>query len=82
MIDQGLLEILVCPETKEPLQFADEKTIESFNQQIEEGVLKNRAGQKVESKIDSGLISKDNPRFLYLIRDDIPVMLMDESIPL
>ena len=81
MIDEQLLEILVCPETKEPVQLAEPSLIDSINQAIAKGELKSRNGEKVTESIDGGLLRRDG-KFLYPIRDDIPIMLIEEAIPL
>jgi uncharacterized protein YbaR (Trm112 family) len=81
MIDADLLEILCCPETHQEVRLADPAVVDKLNQQIATGVLKNRAGQPVQEKIDGGLIRADG-KFLYPIRGKIPVMLVDEGIPL
>lgn len=81
MIDQKLLEILVCPENKTPVRPADEALVNNINAAIKEGKLKNRAGEVVNDMIDEGLVREDNA-YLYIIRDNIPVMLIDEAIPL
>jgi len=81
MIDEELLEILACPETKEPVQLADQALIDEINARIERGEVKNRGDKKVEKKIDGGLVRADGA-YLYPIDDDIPVMLIDEAIPL
>jgi uncharacterized protein len=80
MIAQELLDILCCPETKEDLAIADQALIDRINAKISNGSAKNRAGQIVKEKIDSGLIRKDK-KFIYPIREDIPIMLIDESLP-
>jgi uncharacterized protein YbaR (Trm112 family) len=80
-INQQLLEILACPETKTPVSLADDALIAILNAAIAAGTLKNRAGEKVAEKIDGGLIREDH-KYLYPIRDDIPIMLIDEGIPL
>ena len=80
-IDQQLLDILACPETKEPVALADETLIAKLNTAIEAGTLRNRAGEQVTEKIDGGLVREDH-KYLYPIRDDIPIMLIDEGIPL
>ena len=82
MVDPTLLSILVCPETKSPLEAASPELVNRINALVKKGALKNRAGQKVEEPIDGGLVRKDDRKFLYAIRDDIPVMLIDEAIPL
>jgi uncharacterized protein YbaR (Trm112 family) len=80
-IDQQLLDILACPETKEPVALADDALIAKLNTAIEKGTLKNRAGEDITEKIDGGLVRQDQ-KYLYPIRDDIPIMLIDEGIPL
>lgn len=81
MVDPELLEILVCPETKEPVRPADDELVARVNQAVEEGSLVNRGGESVKEPIDGGLVREDG-RILYPIRDDIPVMLIDEAIEL
>jgi uncharacterized protein YbaR (Trm112 family) len=80
-ISQQLLDILACPETKEPVFLADETLIAKLNAAIQAGTLKNRAGKPVTDKIDGGLVRQDR-QYLYPIREDIPIMLIDEGIPL
>ena len=60
-----LLDILVCPETKQPLRVADEALIASLRAR---GVL-----------IEAGLVRADGA-VLYPVRDGVPVMLIDEAI--
>ena len=81
MIDSELLKILCCPETHQPVTLAEPALIEKLNGRVSAGSLKNRGDQAVNEKIDGGLIREDR-KFLYPIRNDIPVMLIDEGIPL
>ena len=81
MIDADLLKILCCPETHQEVRLAEPAVIEKLNTQIAAGAVKNRAGQPVQEKIEGGLIRADG-KFLYPIRRDIPVMLVDEAVPL
>lgn len=81
MIDQDLLEILACPENKTPVKLADQALVDNLNSRIEKGELKNRGGQVVEKKLDGGLIREDGA-YLYPIEDEIPIMLIEEAIPL
>ena len=80
MIDSELLEILCCPETKQPVTLVEGETIDRINEKIEAGEVKNRGGQPVTEKIEAGLLREDR-QFLYPIRDDIPIMLEEEAIP-
>jgi len=81
MVDQELLNILVCPENKTPVKVADQAIIDQINGAIASGTLKNRGGEVVDTAIDSGLLREDGA-YLYVIREDIPVMLIDEAIPM
>jgi uncharacterized protein len=80
-ISQELLDILACPETKQPLALASEDMVKALNDLIGQGRISNRAGQPVTEAIDAGLVREDK-QYLYPIRDDIPIMLIDEAISL
>lgn len=79
MIDAELLEILVCPETKQPVHVADAALLARINRAIEAGSLANRGGDVVRKPLDGGLVREDG-RILYPVVDDIPIMLLDEAI--
>ena len=81
MIDKELLDILACPETKEPVHLAGQTLVDELNARIERGEIVNRGGAKVERKMDGGLVRQDG-KYLYPIEDEIPIMLIDEAIPL
>jgi uncharacterized protein YbaR (Trm112 family) len=81
MIDPDLLKILCCPETHQDVRVAEPAVIAKLNRQIAAGKLTNRVGQPVKEAIDGGLIRADG-KLLYPIRRNIPVMLVDEGIPL
>ncbi len=76
-----LLPLLCCPETHQDLRLAEPALLDQFNHQIAAGTLKNRAGQTVTEQLDGGLVRADG-KVLYPIRQGIPVMLVDEAIPL
>jgi uncharacterized protein YbaR (Trm112 family) len=81
MIDPELLKILCCPETHQNLQPAQPALLAQLNHQIEAGALRNRGGQPLKDKLDAGLVRADG-KFLYPIRQSIPIMLVEEAIPL
>jgi uncharacterized protein len=80
-IDKDLLSILCCPETKQDVALAPESIIAGINDRIGRGEVRNKAGQVVTERMDGGLLRADR-KILYPIREDIPVMLIDEGIPM
>jgi uncharacterized protein YbaR (Trm112 family) len=81
MIEPDLLKLLVCPESHQPVRIADESSIEQLNRRIMAGEVTNRGGKKLTTPISSGLIREDG-KLLYPIRNKLPIMLIDEAIPL
>ena len=80
-VDKDLLAILCCPETKLDVTLADDALITNLNDAISRGQLKNKAQKPVTDLLDGGLVRSDR-KILYPIREDIPVMLIEEGIPL
>ena len=81
MTDPEFLKILCCPETRGWLRAAEPVLVQRLNEQIDSGQLRNRAGQPVTRRCDGGLVREDG-RFLYPICQDIPILLINEAIPL
>lgn len=80
-LDKDLLAILACPDTKEPVALASAATLARVNAVIATGKLKNRDGQLLDKALEAGLVRQDG-RVLYPIRGGIPIMLVEEGIPL
>ena len=80
-INQELLDILVCPETKQSLTLATADELAEINQRIARGELATRQGETVTEPVGGALIRADR-QFFYPIRDDLPIMLVDEAITL
>ena len=80
MIDEDLLKILACPESHQPLAMAEDALLDKVNAAIEAGECKNVGGEKVEVPLEAGLVREDE-KIVYPIRDAIPVLLVDEGIP-
>ena len=80
-IDKDLLAILCCPDTKQDVNLADEALIATLNEAMSRGQLNNKGNKPVTEPLDGGLIRSDR-KILYPIREDIPVMLIEEGIPL
>ena len=80
MIDADLLKILCCPETHQSLTLAEGTLLQRLNDQIASATLTNRAGKPVTRPCDGGLLRKDG-QFVYPICAGIPILLIDEAIP-
>jgi len=78
MVDKALLEILCCPETKQSVSPIAADAVQKINDGIKSGTVVNRSGTTVKEAIDGGLLREDG-KYLYPIREDIPIMLIDEA---
>jgi uncharacterized protein YbaR (Trm112 family) len=76
-----LLELLVCPDDRSTLTYADTPLLDRLNAAIGRRALKNRAGQTLDRPLDAALVRADAV-LAYPVIDDIPLMLIDEAIPL
>jgi uncharacterized protein YbaR (Trm112 family) len=78
-MEQELLEKLCCPETHQLLRLAEPALLEKLNQRAAAGQLRNRAGRSLEAPVEGGLVRQDG-RWMYPVRQNIPIMLIDEAI--
>ncbi len=81
MLDPELLALLVCPETHQDLTPAGPEEIARLNQAIQQGRLRNVAGGTVAEPVEGALVRADRA-VAYPVRDDIPVMLVEEGLVL
>jgi len=81
VISKELLEILVCPDDRTPLTLANERLIDDLNRLIAAGKLRNKGGEMVERQLEGGLLRADGTA-VYPIVDGIPILLVDEAIPI
>lgn len=78
-LSRDLLDILCCPETKEPVALIDKETLGKINAAIQAGKALTRNGEPVREPLDGGLLRQDG-KYLYPIREEIPIMLIEEAI--
>jgi uncharacterized protein len=74
-----LLAILCCPETQQDLVLVDVATVQKFNREIVEKKIRTRSGKVVDSPVD-GLLIRQDRKIVFLVRNRIPVMLVDEAV--
>lgn len=81
VVDRRLLELLRCPEKKEPLMVASKTLVAKINASIDKGQLSDRGGETVSEPTQAALIRKDG-QVAYLIRDHIPELRIGRGIDL
>jgi uncharacterized protein YbaR (Trm112 family) len=81
MLSADFLSLLCCPDDRTPLKQADDELVARLNVLIEAGQLKNRGGQTLSKRLNGALVRTDG-QIAYAIVDEIPVLLIDEGIPL
>jgi uncharacterized protein YbaR (Trm112 family) len=81
MVHPDLLEILACPEDKTPVRLMEAAPLAALNERIKKGAVKTRGGQPVTEALEAALV-RDDGKYAYPVREDIPIMLIDEAIPL
>ncbi len=81
MLDAALVAMLACPETRQPLRLAEPELVAAVNWAIAAGNATNRAGVTIREPVD-GLLVRDDGVVAYPVREEIPVLLIDEGIPM
>jgi uncharacterized protein YbaR (Trm112 family) len=78
-MDRKLLDILVCPTTRQPLALLDNAGLQALNHAITAGGVLRHDGSTQTSPLRAALITRDR-KTIYRIDDDIPVLLAEEAI--
>jgi uncharacterized protein len=81
MLAPDFLKILRCPDDRSTLTEVDAPTLAVLNEAVAARRLRNRGGEIVERPLDGGLVRSDGA-YVYPIIDGIPVMIVDEAVPL
>ena len=79
-MDQELLKILCCPQTKVPVELLAAGDLEKLNRGIAEGRIKQADGAAVKQPVAEALITRDR-KTIYRVDDGIPIMLIEQGIP-
>lgn len=78
-MDRKLLDLLVCPVSRQPLLLLDSKGLQALNQAIEAGKLRRGDDSLQSDPVAQALVTRDR-KTVYRVDDGIPVLLAEESI--
>lgn len=78
-MDRKLLDLLVCPATRQPLLKASAEQLQRLNAAIGAGTVADLDGQAVAGPQAEALVTKDG-KTVYRVDDGIPVLLPESGI--
>jgi uncharacterized protein YbaR (Trm112 family) len=78
-MDRKLLDLLVCPSTRQPLGLLDSRGLQAVNAAIAAGGVLRGDGSAQLDALREALITRDR-KTLYRLDDGIPVLLAEEAI--
>lgn len=78
-MDRKLLDLLVCPSSRQPLALLEPAGLEQLNRAIAEGRVRRKDDSAQSEPLREALITRDR-RTVYRVDDGIPVLLIEEGI--
>ncbi|RDZ29227.1 Trm112 family protein [Lysobacter silvisoli] len=78
-MDRKLLDLLVCPVTRQPLLPLDSRGLQALNAAIAAGGVVRGDGEAQAQALREALVTRDR-KTVYRIDDGIPVLLAEEAI--
>lgn len=78
-MDRKLLDILVCPATRQPLGLLDKPGLEALNRAIDAGGVARADGTPQSDSLREALVTRDR-KTVYRVDDGIPVLLVEEGL--
>ncbi len=78
-MDRKLLDLLVCPATRQPLALLDKPGLEALNRAIAAGGVQRTDDTPQTEPVREALITRDR-KTIYRVDDGIPVLLIEEGI--
>lgn len=79
MLADDILELLVCPQNKQPLRYGSRSLLTKLNKRVQAGSLTFLSGARINDKMDAILVRADG-NLAYGVFDEIPNLLSDEGI--
>lgn len=78
-MDRKLLDLLVSPDTRQPLSLLDGKGLEALNKAISAGAVNKADGNPLAQPLREALVTRDRKQ-VFRVDDGIPVLLAEEAI--
>ncbi|MHC6216130.1 Trm112 family protein [Stenotrophomonas acidaminiphila] len=78
-MDRKLLDLLVSPDTRQPLALLDSAGLEALNRAIAAGGVARADGSAQAEPLREALVTRDRKQ-VFRVEDGIPVLLADEAI--
>ncbi|NYZ63723.1 Trm112 family protein [Luteimonas deserti] len=78
-MDRKLLDILVCPASRQPLALLDRAGLDALNSAIAAGEVRREDGAAQAEPLGEALVTHDRKR-VYRVDDGIPVLLVEDGI--
>lgn len=78
-MDRKLLDLLVCPTTRQPLGLLDSRGLQAANAAIAAGGVVRGDGSAQTEPLREALITRDR-KTIYRVDDGIPVLLAEEAV--
>jgi uncharacterized protein YbaR (Trm112 family) len=78
-MDRKLLDLLVCPTTRQPLALLDSHGLAALNEAIGAGRVTRNDGSAQTDTVREALVTRDH-KLVYRLDDGIPVLLAEEAI--
>lgn len=78
-MDRKLLDLLVCPTTRQPLSLLDASGLAKLNAAIAAGGIVRGDGSPQGAALAEALITRDR-KTVYRVDDGIPVLLAEDAI--
>lgn len=78
-MDRKLLDILVCPASRQPLSLLDKAGLDALNRAIAAGGVKRHDGGTQSDAVREALVTRDR-KTVYRLDDGIPVLLVEEGL--
>ncbi len=78
-MDRKLLDLLVSPDTRQPLALLESAGLDALNRAISTGSVTRADGSTQVQPLREALVTADR-KLVYRVDDGIPVLLADEAI--